>query len=73
MKEDIEQYIRTCEVPKYQVLHKKFGLYMPLPIPLGPFNNVSMDFMTCLLEWEGIDAIFMVVNKLSILVRFLST
>jgi len=29
-----------------------------------------MDFMTCLLEWEGIDAIFMVVNKLSILVRF---
>ncbi len=46
---------------------------MPLPIPLGPFNNVSMDFMTCLLEWEGTDAIFVVVDKFSKLVKFAPT
>jgi hypothetical protein len=32
-----------------------------------------MDFMTCLLEWEGMDAIFVVVNKFSKLVKFVST
>jgi hypothetical protein len=29
---------------------KIFGLYRPLLAPLGPFESVSMDFMTCLPE-----------------------
>jgi hypothetical protein len=32
-----------------------------------------MDFMTCLLEWEGTDAIFVVVDKFSKLVKFALT
>jgi hypothetical protein len=37
-------------MPKYQstksIHKKKFGLYKPFPIPLGSFENVSMNFMT---------------------------
>jgi hypothetical protein len=32
-----------------------------------------MDFMTCLLEWEGTNAIFMVVDKFSKLAKFALT
>jgi len=46
---------------------------MPLPIPLDPFNNVSMDFMTCLPEWKRTDAIFVVVDRFSKLVKFAPT
>jgi hypothetical protein len=48
-------------------------LYRPLPIPLSPFESVSMDFMTCLLEWEGTNAIFVVVDKFSKLMKFALT
>jgi hypothetical protein len=52
---------------------KKFKLYKPLLIPFGPFESVSMDFMTCFLEWERTNAIFMVVDKFSKLAKFAPT
>jgi hypothetical protein len=55
----------TKLVPK-----KKFELYKALPIPSGPFESVSMDFMTCFLEWEGTNAIFVVVEKFLKLMKF---
>ncbi len=75
MKEDIEHYIHTrvkCQNTK--LVHKKnFGLYRPLLVPPCLFESVSMDFMTCLLEWEGTNAIFMVVDKFSKLAKFALT
>jgi hypothetical protein len=50
-----------------------FGLYKPFLIPSGPFESISMDFMTCLLEWEGTNAIFVVVDMLWKLVKFVPT
>jgi len=49
MKENIEHYIHMCvKCQSTKLVHtKEFGLYKLLPIPLGPFENVSMDFMTC--------------------------
>jgi hypothetical protein len=42
--------LHMCKMPKYQstksIHKKKFGLYRPFPIPLSPFENVSMNFMT---------------------------
>ncbi len=32
-----------------------------------------MDFMTCLLEWEGVDAIFVVVDRFSKMIKFALT
>jgi len=40
-------------------------LYKRLSIPSKPWENVSMEFMTQLLEWNGMDAIFVVVHQFS--------
>jgi hypothetical protein len=48
-------------------------LYKPLPIPSSSFENVSMDFMTCFSEWEGMDAIFVVVDRFSKMIKFALT
>jgi len=73
MKEYIEHYVHTClkcqNTKLVQI--KKFKLYKPLPIPSGPFESVSMDFMTCLLEWERM--IFVVVDKFLKLAKFAPT
>ncbi len=71
----MEHYVHICvKCQSTKSIHKKkFRLCRPLPIPLGPFENVSMDFMTCFLEWEGTDAIFMVVNIFLKLVKFAPT
>jgi hypothetical protein len=74
MKKDVEHYVRTCmKWQNTKSVHKKFRLYRPLPFPLGPFESVSMDFMICLLEWEGMDVIFLVVNKFLKLMKFALT
>jgi len=48
MKEDIDHYVCMCiKCQSTKSIHKKkFGLYRPFPIPLSPFENVSMDCMT---------------------------
>jgi hypothetical protein len=48
-------------------------LYKPLPIPSSSLENVSMDFMTRLLEWEGMGANFVVVDRFSKLIKFALT
>jgi hypothetical protein len=65
MKDDVKHYIRMCvKCQSTKLVHKKkFGLCRPLPIPSGPFENFSMDFMACFPKWEGMDAIFVVVYK----------
>jgi hypothetical protein len=75
VKEDVKNYIRTCVKCQStkSVLQKIFELCKPVPIPLGPFENVSMDFMTCLLKWEGMDDIFVVVDMFSKLTKFTLT
>ncbi len=49
MKEDVKHYFYTCvKCQNTKPVHKKkFKLYGPLMIPTNPFDNVSMDFMTC--------------------------
>ncbi len=75
MKEDVEHYIHTCvKCESTKLIHKKkFKLHRPFPIPLGPFESVSMHFMTCLLECEVTDAIFVVVDRFSKLTKFTPT
>jgi hypothetical protein len=64
MKEDIEHFVCTCV--KYQsmksIYEKKYGLYRPLSIPNEPWENVSMDFMTQIFKWNGMDVILVVVD-----------
>jgi hypothetical protein len=43
----------------------KYILYKSLPIPNEPWENVSVDFMTQLLEWSKMDTILVVINQFS--------
>jgi len=75
MKEVVKHYIRMCIKCQNtkSIYKKKFGLCRPLSLPSGPFENVTMDFMTCLPKWEGMDAIFVVVDRFFKLPKFTST
>ncbi len=65
MKKDIEHFV--CTYVSYQntksIYKKKYGLYRFLLIPSEPQENVSVDFMTQLFKWNGMDVIFMVVDQ----------
>jgi hypothetical protein len=52
---------------------KKEGLLQPLPIPEGPWENVSMDFMVSLPPSRGFDAIMVVVDHFSKMAHFIPT
>ncbi|MBW0527072.1 hypothetical protein O181_066787 [Austropuccinia psidii MF-1] len=48
MNKIIEDYVSSCQKcsRKMNIHHKKFGLLKPLQIPSGPWNSLSMDFIT---------------------------
>jgi hypothetical protein len=64
MKQDVDHFMHTCVKCQNMksIYKKKFGLYTPLPILSEPWESVSMDFMTQLPKWNGMDAILMVVD-----------
>lgn len=67
MRKDIERFCRNCHPCKRSRTsrHAPFGMLKPLPIPEGPWQDISMDFVTGLPWSNGCDAIFMVVDRLT--------
>ena len=51
----------TCERIKVRTT-PKYGLNLPLPVPNRPWEYISMDFITNLLEINGYDAIITFVD-----------
>jgi hypothetical protein len=46
MRRDVERFVARCTT--YQKAKSRLnphGLYMPLPVPSAPWDNISMDFM----------------------------
>ncbi|MBW0565251.1 hypothetical protein O181_104966, partial [Austropuccinia psidii MF-1] len=52
--------------------HKKFGLLKPVSIPSGPWNSLSMDFITQLPLSNKFDSILVVVDRFSKMAIFIS-
>jgi hypothetical protein len=75
LKLDTEEYVKTCLVCQQNpTLNKKqAGLLQPLPIPEGPWESVSMDFMVSLPPSKGFDAIMVVVDRFSKMAHFIPT
>ncbi|MBW0526062.1 hypothetical protein O181_065777 [Austropuccinia psidii MF-1] len=65
MNQFIKDYVSSCQecLRNKNIHHKKFGLLKPLSIPSGPWNSLSMDFIT---QWplsNNFDSILVVVDR----------
>ncbi|KAJ0629961.1 putative nucleotidyltransferase, Ribonuclease H [Helianthus annuus] len=67
MADDVEAYVHTCLVCQQDKIEQRHpgGLLEPLPIPNGPWESISMDFITCLPKSEGSGSIIVVVDRFS--------
>jgi len=67
MKTDILAFMSSCDVcqkTKFSNFNK-FGFLIPNPIPLQPYQSVSMDFIVNLPWSNQFNAIFVVVDRLT--------
>jgi len=75
LKKDIKKYIQECF--KYQqnkVQHqRKAGELHPLEIPEGPWQEISIDIIGPLPKSNGMDAIVVIVNRFTKMIRLKAT
>src|SRR6266540_570411 len=64
MRRDVERYVSRCTTcNKAKSRLNPHGLYMPLPVPSAPWEDISMDFVLGLPRTKrGRDSIFVVVD-----------
>jgi hypothetical protein len=74
MKREVDKLVksfRICQVSKGSATNA--WLYMPLPVPEGPWINVSMDFVLGLPRTQkGNNSIFVVVDRFFKIVHFIA-
>ncbi|MBW0562205.1 hypothetical protein O181_101920 [Austropuccinia psidii MF-1] len=75
MNQFIKDYLYSCQqcAGNKTIHHKKFGLLKPVQIPSGPWNSLSMDFITQFPLSNNFDSILVVVDRFSKMVIFIST
>ncbi|GBG86330.1 hypothetical protein CBR_g41323 [Chara braunii] len=75
MLEDAKKYVETCQVCQRDKPRTRapLGLLKPLPIPAGPGQSVSIDFMdTLVTSRSGKRHIFVIIDRFTKDVRFTS-
>ena len=67
MQADVDRFVRNCHTCQRSCTpqHAPFGVLRPLPITDRPWQDITMDFVTCLLISQGYDAIWVVVDWLT--------
>lgn len=67
MRKDIQSFVATCQTCQQMkdVHHHPTGLLQPLPIPEMAFEDIAMDFITCLPSSRGKSTIMTVVDRLT--------
>lgn len=64
MKVNVDNFVKQCSICQ-QAKHEKThpaGLLQPLPIPAGPWQDISMDFIEGLPRSKGYNSILVVVD-----------
>ena len=67
MRKDVQRFVRNCHTCRRTkpTRHAPFGVLKPLPVPNGPWQRLSVDFVTGLPESEGFDAICNIICHLT--------
>ena len=75
LKDDISKWVQQCDVCQRHKNFpgKKVGLLVPNEIPTKPWEIVSMDMLTDLPESEGFDALLIIVDRFSKMIRIIRT
>jgi hypothetical protein len=60
----------TCKRIK-PIHYAPFGLLKPLQLPMRPWDSISMDFITGLLEAEECNALLVIVDQLTKMAHFI--
>ena len=73
MKRDVAEFVARCLIcQKVKIEHQRpGGLLQPLPIPTWKFESVSMDFVVSLPTCNGLNAIWVIVDRLTKVARFI--
>src|SRR5258708_21791468 len=75
IKTDISKYIKGCqECQKNKIIHQsqKTPLH-PLPIPTGPWQEISIDMIGPLPKSNNADAILVIVDRFSKMIHLIPT
>jgi hypothetical protein len=73
MRRDVERYVSRCTTcTKAKSRLNPHGLYMPLPVPCTPSEDISMDFVLGLPRTKRRrDSVFVVVNRFFKMAHFI--
>ncbi len=79
MATDVREYVLSCQTCQNIVIprHKPYGKLEPLPVPEGPWKEVSLDFITQLpssyIGTREYNAILVIVDRYTKIVKFIPT